>query len=321
MGTRLDYKGIIEHYFQIRTKDGHTVPFILNEDQNTYLNMLYKDYPTMQGVRENDLKSRQVGWSSLIDGIGMVDFIWAELGKTPLFDGDIVSHKEKETRKLYDRASEQFLDSYLKKAGLSRKQFLSEDTNSMMKGRRGSELWIQTAGAKVSGRGGTKQFIHWSEVAFYSNTDILNAEDLVVGAEQQVGDGIGKIFRESTGNITDNFFTKEYEMGKKGIGQFKSRFFAWWMHTAYTKPAPTNWQAPDYYNKVRSAYKVTESQCYWHFVKTKELKDEKMMREYPTYDTEAFLLGGKPYFDRDALMYYQNNTKLPLKEVLYVQSL
>jgi len=318
--TRLDYKAIIEYYFKIKTKEGNIVSFILNEDQNMYLDMLYKDYPSMQGVRENDLKSRQVGWSSLIDAIGMVDFIWSELGKTPLMDGDIVSHKDKETKTLFNRAN-LFLNSYLEIEGIERKVFLTEDTTDHIKGKRGSELWVQTASARVSGRGGTKQFIHWSEVAFYSNTEIINAEDLVTGAERQVGDGIGKIFRESTGNVTDDFFFAEYENGKKGIGEFKSRFFPWWMHKSYTRLAPEEWVAPDYYAKVRAENDVKLNQCYWHFTKTKELEDEKMMREYPTYDVEAFLLGGKPYFNKQALLYYTNHTQQPIKEFLNVSSL
>jgi hypothetical protein len=316
---RIDYKGFIEKYFKITTKNGEIIDFILNDDQNRYLDMLYDCYPTMQGVRENDLKSRQVGWSSLIDGIGVTDFIMAELGKTPLFDGDIVSHKDKETKVLFNRAN-LFLDSYLKKKEIPRSTFLKEDTKEHITGMRGSQFWVQTASAKVSGRGGTKQFLHWSEVAFYSNTDIINAEDLVTGAERQVGDGIGKIFRESTGNISDDFFQREYKMGKLGLSDFKSRFFPWYLHLDYTLQSPDDWEVPEYYAKVLSK-KVSVHQCYWHFKKTRGLTDEKMMREYPTYDTEAFLLGGRPYFSREALTFYENNIMQPLKEVLYVQNI
>lgn len=315
----IDYKGFIEKYFKIGNPSGEIVPFIFNEDQNNYYQILMLEYSGMQGVRENDLKSRQVGWSALIDGIGMVDFIMAELGKTPLFDGDIVSHKDKETKVLFNRAN-LYLNSYLEATGGSRKAFLEEDANDHIKGRKGSQMWVQTASAKVSGRGGTKQFIHWSEVAFYSNTDVINAADLVTGAERQVHDGIGKIFRESTGNVSDDFFHKEYKLGKDGLSDFKSRFFPWYLHLDYALQAPVDWIPPEYYTKVMERG-VSIHQCYWHFKKTRGLTDEKMMREYPTYDTEAFLLGGKPYFDKMALMWYENHTQDPIKEVLYVQNI
>lgn len=320
MATRLDYKGIIEYYFKIKNKEGAIVPFIFNTTQNYYYDILNRDYPLMQGIRENDLKFRQPGFSSLIDGIFAVDFIWAELGKISLVDADIVSHKDKETRVLYDRYSF-FIDCYLEKEGIKRKDFLESDTAGYMKGKKGSQTFVQTASARVSGRGGTKQNIHWSEVAFYSNTDVINAEDLITGAEQQVADGVGKIFRETTGNISEDYFSIEYEKGKKGLTEFKSRFFGWWVHKEYAREVPQGWEAPSYYQKLISEFGVQLSQCYWHFMKTKGLTDEKMMREYPTYDTEAFLLGGKPYFEKDALIHYTNTTRQPLKEVLYVQNI
>ena len=317
---RINYKAFIEDHFLIKNKEGKYVPFIFNNTQNYYYNLLVKDYPTMQGVRENDLKFRQPGFSSFIDGIFMTDFIYSENGDIPLIDADIVSHKDKETKVLFARAN-LFLDSYLTRKHLTRSQYLEKDTEGYIKGKRGAQMYVQTASARVSGRGGTKQNVHWSEVAFYSNTEVINAEDLVTGAEQQVADGVGKIFRESTGNISDDFFAKEYEKGKKGKTAFKSRFFGWWIHLEYSLPAPHDWIPPKYYDKLINENGVTVNQCYWHFKKTNELADEKMMREYPSYDTEAFLLGGKPYFDKEALIHYTNKTRKPIKEVLYLSDL
>jgi len=112
-----------------------------------------------------------------------------------------------------------------------------------VKAKRGAVINVQIGNAKVSGRGGTKQNIHWSEVAFYPNTDVLSAQDLVIAAEQQVADGVGKIFRESTGNIAGDFFSTEYERGKNGEGEFKSRFLGWWIHKAYSR-APQDERSP-----------------------------------------------------------------------------
>lgn len=317
---RINYKAFIEDNFYIKNKNGNIVPYIFNETQDFYYTLLTGEYPTMQGIRENILKFRQPGFSSLIDAIFTVDFIYSELGKIPLIDGDIVSHKEKETKVLFDRV-DFFLDCYLIKQGKTRKEFLEVDTTTNLKSKRGAQLFVQTAGAKVSGRGGTKQNIHWSEVAFYSNTDVINAADLVIGAENQVGDGIGKIFRETTGNISDDFFSTEYDKGKEGLSDFKSRFLGWWIHKEYTREAPEDWVIPSYYDKVRSASNTTKEQCYWHFMKTGQLKDEKKLREYPTDDTEAFLLGGASYFDKPAIIHYLNSIKEPIREGAYVSSL
>lgn len=315
----IDYKLFIEDNFQIKNKEGLVTPFILNDTQLYYYNLLLQDYPQFDGIRENILKFRQPGISSIIDAIFTVDFIMSEEGKINLTDTDIVSHKEKETKVLFDRV-DLFLNSYFQKSGRKRKEFLKSDNSLMIEGHRGSQMHVQTANAKVSGRGGTKQNIHWSEVGFYPNTEILSAEDIVIGAEQQVLDGKGKIFRESTGNISGDFFSSEYERGKNGEGEFKSRFFGWWIHKEYTRIAPDDWIPPREYTSLLSRNLATVNQCYWHFKKILSQSDEKKTRrEYPIDDTEAFLMGGDQYFDTDALLYYMATIKKPITEgLIYV---
>lgn len=311
----IDYRSFIQENFLIINKKGEIVPFIFNETQNYYYDLLLKDYSDLQGVRENILKFRQPGFSSFIDGIFAVDFIFSEHAKIPLIDADIVSHKEKETKVLFKRV-DFFLDSYLEKQGISRKAFLETDTGLQIVGRRGAIINVQTGNAKVSGRGGTKQNLHWSEVAFYPNTEILSAEDLVTAAEQQVADGIGKIFRETTGNISGDFFSSEYERGKRGEGEFKSRFLSWWIHKEYSLKPSEDWRPTPEYKKLIDDGKATREQCYWHFKKMQTAKDKaKIRREYPMDDTEAFLMGGDLYFDAEIMkMWHLGNIKERMKD-------
>ena len=230
MATKINYKEFIQDNFLIKNKEGEIVPFKFNETQAYYYDLMLNEYgDELRGVRENILKFRQPGFSSLIDAIFTTDFIFSEWGKIPLTDADIVSHREKDTVVLFNRVS-MFLDSFFNKWNINRKDYLEIDTTTLLKGRRGAQMYVQTAGAKVSGRGGTKQNIHWSEVAFYPNTEILNANTLVLGAEQQVADGVGKIFRETTGNTDVDFFAEEYFRGLEGLSEFKSRFLGWWLH-------------------------------------------------------------------------------------------
>lgn len=333
--SKIDYKAFIEDNFTINTVEGHTVPFKFNDIQSYYYDLLISDYgEELAGVRENILKSRRFGFSSIIDAMFVVDFILSELGEIPLTNSDVYSYKEKDTQVLFTRVN-QFLDSWLlKDQGMDyrelgdrnnvhalRKAFLRTDlSGTQIIGRNGAEYHCLTAGARVSGRGGTKQNMHWSEVAFYGNTAILDARNLVTGAEEQVSTGVGKIFRETTGNVADDFFSSEYQLGKDGVSDFKSRFLAWHLFGAYTKPAPSDWTPPEYYDQVRKEG-VTTDQCYWHYEKTRGLTDKRRLREYPTSDTEAFLLGGDPFFDADALLHYTNKVRTPLKESLYVQAL
>jgi len=333
--SKIDYKSFIEDNFMITTTAGEIVPFKFNDIQDYYYKLLIEDYgEELTGIRENILKSRRFGFSSIIDAMFATDFILSELGAIPLTNSDVYSYKEKDTQVLFTSVN-QFIDSYLlqdqggdyrelahrRELPLLRKAFLKSDVKgTVIVGKNGAEYHCLTAGAKVSGRGGTKQNIHWSEVAFYNNTDILNARDLVTGAEEQVSTGIGKIFRETTGNVADDFFAEEYQHGVDGISEFKSRFLAWHLMGAYTKPAPKGWTPPEYYDAV-IADGVSHDQCYWHFEKTRGLTSSRRLREYPTTDDEAFLLGGDPFFSQEALIHYSKAIRKPKKAVEFVGAL
>lgn len=336
MSKIIDYKGFIEKYFTITTINGEIVPMKLNNIQSYYYDMIIKDYgKKLAPVRENILKSRRFGFSSLIDAIFCVDFILGEIGVTNLANSSVYSYRQKDTDELFKRVN-QFIDSYLliaysggrlhyenpndrKALPAYRAKFLKKDVGgTIIEGQNGSVYDCLTAGAKVSGRGGTRQNIHWSEVAFYNNTEILDARGLVIGAEKQVSDGVGKIFRETTGNVADNFFAEEYQAGKEGRSQFKSRFLAWHLFNAYQEKAPVNWKIPDYYSQIPH---ITKDQAYWHFRKTNGLTSKLEMREFPTTDTEAFLLGGDPYFSNDSIVYYNSIAATPIKEGEYVSAL
>lgn len=316
----INYREFIQDNFQIKNKMGEVVPFVFNETQNFYYDLMLDEYGVeLQGVRENILKFRQPGFSSLIDAIYTTDFIFSEWGKIPIIDADIVSAREKDTIVLFNRISG-FLDSFFTKFNIDRKNYLDIDSTTLIKGKRGAQMYVQTASAKVSGRGGTKQNIHWSEVAFYPNTEILNANTLVLGAEQQVMDGVGKIFRETTGNTDVDFFAEEYFRGVEGQSDFKSRFLGWWLHKEYSKQPPVSWVMPAEYKKIHDKYGATAQQCYWHFLKVSHAKDPKLMRrEYPLDESEAFIGDGTQYFDPMLTKVYSEGIKQPIsRDLIYV---
>lgn len=332
---RIDYRGFIEHNFHIKTKDGQIVPFKFNGVQNLWYDQLQETYgEEMQGIRENDLKGRQFGISSVIAGIFATDFLLSANGDIPMIDGDIYSHKDEETAAHFARIN-MFVESALLKseggnyaepqhrleAVKLRPKLLKVDQAGLLVAKNNVQIQTQTASARVSGRGSTKQNLHWSEVAFYPNTPILSAETLVTGAEEQVPEGLGKIFRESTGNMMGDYFSHEYYAGKEGRSEFKSRFLAWYLHKPYTKPAPKGWELPEYYQKLWRDELATIDQCYWHYTKTRQLEDKKRLREYPSTDTEAFLLVGSGFFDSQALLHFNNNLVKPIKQAAYVQAL
>jgi hypothetical protein len=334
--SKIDYKSFIEDNFYIKNKQGILQPFTFNDVQSLWYSDLQKTYgEEMQGIRENNLKGRQFGISSVITAIFATDFILSELGEIPIIDADIYSHKDSETDAHIARFN-LFVNSFLindqggsiedientEAIDQVRKAFLQIDNGGhIMSRKRKAQYHAQTASAKVSGRGGTKQNIHWSEPAFYPNTQIMNAKTLMVGAEKQVPDNYGKIFRESTGRSKGDYFAEEYYKAKDGRGDYKSRFLAWYLYKDYSKPAPEGWEVPDYYKELVASGDATVDQCYWHYEKTDNLQDKHELREYPTYDFEAFIAGGSPFFSQDALLHYVRKVTQPIKEVEYVSSL
>lgn len=317
----VDYKEFIQENFDLIDKDGEIIPFIFNDTQNYAYSLLEADYPDLQGIREIWLKCRQWGGSTLITAIFATDYILSELNEIPLIGTEIYSHKDSETYSHYSRFS-LFYDSWIKRAFQTdnpndilkiRKSLLKVDeVGSKMEGSRGALMETRTASAKVSGRGGTKQNQLYTEVSFYPNTEIMNAKKLVVGATKQIKDGIGKIFKESTGNLSGDYFHTDYKQGKSAVSEYKSRFFSWYLHKEYSRPTPPDWKLPEYYQKIVTEGLATKEQCYWHFIKTSGLEDLEELREYPTTDIEAFLVAGKPYFSKHALIHYNNMTRKPL---------
>jgi len=317
----IKYKEFIETYFRIKNKKGEIVPFIFNSVQNLYYEQLKKDYEGFEGIRENICKARREGFSAVWEAIFTTDFILGSIGLAPIISGQVISHKLEEVKPHFQRIS-MFLDSYLDIKKVRRKDFLEVDNKtSYIKAKTGPELFVGSAGSKVLGRGGETQNLLWTEVAFYPNTPIINAEDLVTGAEQQVPMGRGKIVRESTGNVVGDFFYEEWYRGKGEWGEnespFYSRFFPWFVFKEYRVSCPPGFKFLPTEIELRKLYHLDSNQLYWYHLKMKGFKDKnKGRREYPSSPLESFLSAGSCFFDLPTLKWYLSKTKKPIKEGL-----
>ena len=311
--TASEYKRLIESGFDIIDKRGQRLPFILNDAQNEFLiDYLGGKYPDMQGIRENIAKARQEGFSALVDAVFAVDFLVQEN-----VGSQIISHKEKETQILLDRVNF-YLDSFLEKNNIPRTALLASDRRDYLENsQKGSYIFIGTAGAKTLGRGGTLQNIHWSEPAFYPNTEILNAEKLVTAAEQQVLMGVGKIFRESTGNVVGDFFHNEIERSRLALSSFGYYFCPWYKHDEYRTSERFDLKENEialYEELSTLPQQLTDDQIYWYILKMQEFKSLALgRREYPTVIEDCFLAGGESIFDKDILRRWYVKATEPIK--------
>lgn len=267
---RIDYKAFIEDHFAILDKDSQRpVPFKLNPIQERYLEVLREEHPDMEGIREIVLKARQEGMSSFILALFTVDFICI-----PHSISICISHRKDATELLF-RKVKFYLESYCAKTGQDPKEYLGTDSKTLIQSKkRNSMFYILTAGSGVGGRGGSARNILFSEAAFYLDSEKIRADEMINATSQQVPQGKGMVFIESTANGMDNFYQQEWERSSLHRSAYHPRFFA----------------AKDFYSEE------------WLAEKKKEFRtQEQFKQEYPDNPDEAFIASGSPYFDNALL--------------------
>lgn len=282
----MKYREFIEDYFLIdEPKSGQLVPFKFRPVQNRYYNELVKDYDIeVQGltvaVREDILKARREGFSSLVLGLFAVDDLMNENPTETL----VISYRDDATQ-TFRKRYRTFLTSYgARKLGHSvediqqspaildqvAKQMLSIDSSEFELRHNKAHFYCGTASARVGGRGGVVQKLLFSEAAFYPDKKEMRAKEIIEGTLRQVDIASGWVFVESTANGDMNHYAKMWNDAVAGESRFKPRFFSW----------------KEYY---------TEEE--FELIK-REFTDKRMIaQEYPLTAEEAFLSSGDRFFD------------------------
>ena len=282
----VDRRKFIEEQFLIRAKEeqgqtGYVIPFKFNKVQNKYYDLLMSEYPYFEGLREIILKARQQGFSSFILALFAVDFI-----TRPNSVSVCISYRQDETKRLFRRVHF-YLESYCEKNGFDIHDYLSVDTkNELENATNGSYFYIGTAGAKVGGRGATVTNLHFSEAAFFEDTEKITAKEIIEATSQQVPQEHGMIFIESTGSTYGTYYQGEWERSKNNESNFRPRFFAW----------------SEFYSKE------------WIEKKKRDFSSfEEFKSHYPNDEAEAFIFSGRPYFDRMVLEDLREKMKDPIE--------
>lgn len=278
----IDYKKFIEDNFSILDYERQQpVPFRFDRGpdkrvQDIYNDILTEEYPTMEGVREIVLKARREGMSSYILALFTVDFLLR-----PYSVSICISHKRDVTELLFKQVKfylESFINKQNEKHGtkLVMSDYLGTETKGMMENKLNRAVfYIGTAGSKVGGRGGYATNIHFSEAAFYQDTELITAEEMISGTAQQVPLGKGKIFIESTANGEGNYYHGEWQRAYiDRTSSYRPRFFGWDLF--YTEA------------QVQERRKEFRTDSMW-------------MQEYPRTPEEAFRVTGSPFFDVNML--------------------
>ncbi len=282
-----DPKQIIEGMFSIVNKRGVKVKFKLNRIQN--------EFYSARTLRDDVLKARKEGMSSLVLAILTTRFLFV-----PNTVCACVSHTDEDTKRMFAKVK-YYLDTLPFEVHLSKASaghFRIEEMNT--------DFIIGTAGSKTFARGDTIHQLHLSEFAFYPSWEMVTGVINAVPDEDNTW-----IVKETTANGYGNPHHQAWQQEKRGESIFKPHFFGWHDHEEYVREVkdfvPTQTEAD-----LKLAYNLSDEQLAWRRWKiagtqpTQDYGKEDLFRqEYPISDMEAFLSTGRPVFDPKTIEWYR----------------
>lgn len=274
---------------------GPLTPFLLNRAQEYIHKRLEEQLRKTGKIRALILKGRQQGCSTYTEG--------RFYHKATRFSGKsvfILSHEAQTTKKLF-RIAERFQENCPNPV---KPILTTQNRQEMIFAEIESEYTIGTAGNKDVGRGGTIQYFHGSEVAFWENTD-----GIVTGILQSVPDMEGtEIILESTANGMGNFFYTKCMQALNGESDFMLIFVPWFWQLEYTKVVPPDFVATEEELQMKYLYKLTTEQLAWRRAKIEEFTttgrngESKFKQEYPCNVIESFQTSGDSLIPADNIM-------------------
>lgn len=283
LNSRLDddVKFYAKYCLKIRTKAGEILPFILNLAQERLHEAIEKQKREIGRVRILILKARQQGFSTYTGG--------RFYHHTTRFSGKatfILSHEADTTEKLF-----QIVERFHKNCpDAAKMQTDVANRRRMVFSGINSEYFVGTAGNENVGRGGTIQYLHASEAAFYPDGDGFSK-----GLLQSVPDLPNtEIIIESTANGMDPLFYRMCMDALEEKGDFRLFFSPWFWQEEYRKTPPANFKITEDEAKLKKVYDLDDEQIYWRRNKINEFKGDikSFMQEYPSNVEEAFITSG-----------------------------
>lgn len=303
----LNCKDYIENFLKIRTKSGELVSLKLNEPQQRLYEVIAKRYKADKPVRVIILKARQMGFSTLTEGI----VFWATATRENT-DSMIIAHKDEATANLFRMSKlfyEQLPPPIKPMLQASNAQELNFDKPSRDRSERKglkSRIRCATAGGSGQGRSYTLRNVHMSEFAFWPGDKL----ETYSGIMQAVPDEPGTIvIVESTANGYDMFKTLwDRAVAAQQAGDedgFIPVFFPWYEMSEYRRPVPPGFELTDEERELKAAFELDDEQIAWRrwCIEVNCGGDlNKFKQEYPATPDEAFIATGTCVFDKEALV-------------------
>lgn len=301
-------KDYIESCLKIKTKSGAVVPFRLNDAQRKLYAVAKRQQDAGKPVRLIILKARQLGFSTLTEGL-----IFHSCATRENVNALIVAHREDATANLF-RMSKLFYDELPKPVKpmlrASNAQELVFENPSKLRSEREarpglrSRIRCATAGGRGIGRSDTLQCVHLSEYAFWPDGADGKASTLA-GILQAVPSMPGTmVVIESTANGFEDF-KERWDAAVAGENDFEPVFFAWFENPEYAMPVVpgTEWTPEE--RELRDAYRLSGEQLQWRrwcIANNCGGSLDMFRQEYPASPGEAFLHSGTGVFDNEQIV-------------------
>ncbi len=293
---------LIEMVFVVVDKEQRTMPFILNDVQKEFMDILNKaieDYSKglISDISLLVLKGRQQGFTTLVTAYQEACSITKRN-----FQGFTLADKADNSETIFqNKAKFPFnqLPELLKPTEKfnNKRQLLFDKLNSSWS--------VDTATANV-GRSRTVNFFHGSECAFWK-------------------DGIAPI-QAALGEAFTKNCIKIYESTANGFNDFRTMwesgahincFFEWWKTKEYNIKFPNKEIKEEFINALntkktwiyerlkwlKDVKQLSLEQLYWYYKKYQGYIDKDLIKqEYPCTPDEAFLMSGACVFDSELII-------------------
>lgn len=286
-----DYPYFAEKALKVKDKAGSMVAFRFNQPQDILHEKIEAQKKRTGRVRVIILKARQEGCSTYVGGR-----FYHQATRKKHKSVFILSHEAETTVKLF-RIVERYHQNCptpLKPATRisNRREFIFDSI--------GSEYSVGTAGNEDVGRGGTIQYFHGSEVAFWQNTDGIQT-----GIMQCIPDmDDTEIILESTANGMGNMFYNLCVQAMRGEGEYELIFLPWFWMKEYRKTPTADFVPTPDEEKEKELYGLDMEQLCWRRAKIESFEGKiwKFRQEYPANPMEAFQTSGAALIDTQAIM-------------------
>ncbi len=335
---RHDRRWYIENFLKIRNKRAQVVPFGINEAQEVIMDYINEDDKRGKPKRYIVLKARQMGMSTLFEGL-----IFHDTANNENKNALIIAHEEQASQNLfamsklfYENLPEEIrpMKKYSNGKVLAFENPEADESKKAINPGLRSKIFIATAGAGEVGRSATIHSLHVSELAFFPD-----AKTTMLGLLQAVPDEKNTlVVLESTANGVGDFFHEMWQKAVKGENEFTPIFLPWFTDSGYTRPFFTDGERQQFIDEVNSTTKdnnsntvrtyeyelmhkhnLTLEQMNWrkYTIQNKCQGDEYLfMQEYPSTAEEAFISSGRPKFPAHVLKKYQTLQKEPKRGYL-----